>query len=94
MCPAIYWFNFVKQVEAKQQDYINIGLITLSFILPVKLSFHILFLSHATHGYDYKVGLAALFSHSVLLVFLALPLYHLSTLGLSQVIKNRMHPTK
>jgi len=50
MFSAIYWFRFVKKVKAKQLDYINIGLMILSFILAVKLPFHVFLLSYAVLG--------------------------------------------
>lgn len=50
MCTNIYWFSFVKKVKAKQLDYINIGLMILSFILAVKLPFHVFLLSYAVLG--------------------------------------------
>lgn len=63
---SIYWFSFVKKVEVKQLVYINIVLIIVSFILVVKLPFHVFLLTCAAlglHQYRTKIGWLTIKNH-------------------------------
>ncbi len=48
--PPFNGLVLLKEVKAKQLDYINIGLMILSFVLAVKLPFHVFLLSYAILG--------------------------------------------